>query len=138
MATSTQLTNMFNQQPNPMEAMFKTWIRTRYLVAQLPAADDYDETIPGYFNGRVVIPGPKANPKLSDMLGFKALKMHDFQAMMHRHHIRFIDNRTTDNADASVRRALYTVMTNEEADSYERKLKKYYADRRKRISSQTT
>jgi len=137
MVTSTQLTKKINQQPNPMVAMFEIWKKTRYLVAQLPAASDYDETVPGYYQGKYVIPGPLADPKVSDKLGIPHLTLSDFQVMMNQYYIRFVDNKTTENADESVRRALYTVMSNEEADSYEKKLKKYHDDRRKKVHSQT-
>lgn len=135
MATSTQLTKKILEQPDPKKATFNIWKKTRYLVAQLPASDDYTESKPSYYQGRFVIPGPMANPKLSDMLGIPTTNMRDFELMCNRYHIRFVDNRTTDNADESVRRALFTVMSNEEADAYERALKEYYDNRNKRISS---
>lgn len=135
MVTSTYLTQTINQQPNPMEAYFNIWMKTRYLVAQKPAAADYGGTKPGYFNGKVVIPGPKYNPKLSDGLGIPHLTMNDFQIMTNKYFIRFVDNKTTDGAGEEVSRALYTVMSDEEADSYENKLRKYYADRRKTVHS---
>lgn len=138
MVSSTQITNKLNQQPDPMTAMFKIWQKTRYLVAQEPASDDYTETVPSYYKGRFVIPGPKADPKVSDKLGFPHLTVNDFQTMMNRYHIRFIDNRTTENADESVRRSLYTVMDDSEADDYEKTLRKYYDDRRKTVPSQAT
>lgn len=130
MVTSTQLTEKINQQANPMEAMFNMWLKTRYLVAQLPAAADYNETVPGYFHGKYVIPGPKADPKLSTTLGIPHTTINDFQTMMNQYYIRFVDNKTTEDAGEDVRRALFTIMSNEDADSYESKLRKYYQDRK--------
>lgn len=124
--TSTQLTDRINKQASPMVAMFKLWLKTRYLVAQKPAAADNSETSPGYFNGRYVIPGPLANLKLSAKLGIPHLTINDFQTMMNQYYIRFVDNKTTEGADMSVRAALYTIMSEDEADSYETKLKIYY------------
>ena len=138
MVSSTQITNKLKQQPDPMAAMFKIWQKTRYLVAQQPASADYDETTPGYYKGRMVIPGPKADPTVSDTLGIAHLTMSDFQTMMNRNFIRFIDNKTTDNADDSVGRALYTVMDDEEANNYEKLLRKHHDNRRKTVSSPTT
>ena len=135
MVSSTQITNKLKEQPDPMAAMFKIWQKTRYLVAQLPAAADYDETVPGYYKGHMVIPGPKANPELSDTLGISHSSMNDFQTMMNRHYIRFIDSRTTENADDSVSRSLYTVMDDEQANAYEKSLRKYYDNRRKTVPS---
>lgn len=138
MVSSTQITNKLKQQPDPMAAMFKIWQKTRYLVAQEPAAADYDETVPGYYKGHVVIPGPKADPKLSSTLGISHLSMSDFQTMMNRYFIRFIDNRTTGNADESVSKSLYTVMDDEQANAYEKALRKYHDNRRKTIPRSTT
>lgn len=133
MVTSTQITERIKKQPDPLAAAFKIWQNTRYLVAQHPAAVDYSETKQGYYKGRTVIPGPKYNPRLSEGLGFKALNTNDFQTMMNTYHIRFIDNHTTDNADQSVIEALYTVMTDAEADDYENELRKLHANRRKTV-----
>ncbi len=124
MATSTQVTNLINQQANPEEAEYKVWKKTRYLVAQRPAADDYKETKQGYYNGKVVIPGPLYNPKLSEGLEFGHASLRDFQIMKSRHFIRFVDNRTTDDADETIGKALYTPMDKHEADDYESQLKK--------------
>ena len=130
---------MLMNHPNPREAMFKMWKKTRYLVAQEPAASDYSETKPGYYKGRVVIPGPQANPKLSATMEFGSANVRDFEQMMNRHHIRFVDNMTTDNADESVKRALFTVMDASEANDYEAKLKEYYANNKpQRVSSKAT
>lgn len=131
--TSTQLTQKVNQQANPIEATFNIWLQTRYLVAQKPAASDYTETKPGYYQGRYVIPGPKYDPKLSNGLAIPHLTINDFQLMMNQYYIRFVDNKTTDGAGEEVSRALFTVMGTEEADAYESKLRKYYGDRRKTI-----
>lgn len=135
MANSTQLTHLINKQPDPQLAEFKIWKNTRYLVAQNPATPDDLTTMPGYYLGRSVIPGPKYNPKLSEGLANPGLTMGDYQVMKNRHFIRFVDNRTTDGADESVQRGLYTVMTDEEADAYEQGLRKYYGIESQRVSS---
>lgn len=124
MPTSTQITNELNKKHDPIAAEYALWKKTRYLVAQQPASPDYRETKIGYFEGRVVIPGPKYNPKLSDGLEFETPTINDFQIMKNRHFIRFVDNRTTPDAGEDVSRALYTVMSPSEADAYEKALSK--------------
>lgn len=118
MYTSKQLTHKINQSPNPQEAEFKTWQSTRYLVAQDPVSKDYAETTDGYYQGRHVIPGPKADPSVSAVLLDT-----DFNIIKHDYFIRFTDSLTTDSADESVGRAIYGIMTNKEADEYEEHLR---------------
>lgn len=130
MPTSSQLTDMINRNPNPAQAEQEIWEKTRYLVAQKPAVSGNSVTMPGYYNGRVVIPGPKANPELSEVLSDN-----DLNRLKSIHFIRFVDNNTTENASAEMRQALYTVMTKSEADDYEKKLKKYYAKQSTAVSS---
>lgn len=130
MVTSTQLTNKINNSPDPLVAEFNIWKNTRYLVSQSPASSDYSETVPGYFEGRFVIPGPKCNVKLSDGLGIPTLTINDFQNMKNQYFIRFTDNATTDNASEDIQRAIFTVMSNDEADRYEKELTKYYESKR--------
>ena len=120
MVTSTQLTQRILQHPNPEQAEQEMWAKTRYLIAQKPASKDFTGTQPGHYKGRLVIPGPKANPKLSDRLSNR-----DLPLLKSRHFIRFVNNRTTDNAQESVQEALFTIMTKAEADDYEAKLKQH-------------
>lgn len=134
MVSSTQLTDLANRSGNPAEFEFNLWRKTRYLMAQEPAAKDFTDTVPGHYKGRTVIPGPLANEKLAGLLGFPTLTISDYQIMRNRFHIRFIDNRTTDGADDSIRKANYTIMSKAEADDYEAELKAYY-DKHKRVPS---
>lgn len=132
MPTSTQLTNAINQSPNPAQAEQEIWEKTRYLVAQKPAAEGETITMPGYYNGKVVIPGPKADSSISEVLNDN-----DLNRLKAIHFIRFVDNNTTENASAEMRQALYTVMSKAEADDYEKQLRKYYAKQSKAVSSAT-
>lgn len=113
--SSEQITTRVNRQPNPDEAEFKLWQSTRYLVAQEPASKDFTDTVEGYYNGRMVIPGPKADPKLVPLL----TNVNDFGLIKEHHYIRFTDNLTTQGADDSVGRAIFTIMSKAEADEYE-------------------
>lgn len=122
MVTSTQLTREINKHPNPEVAEFKFWRKARYLVAQEVATSDYKDTKIGYFEGRVVIPGPKYNPKCSDGLAMETATLNDFQIMKNRFFIRFVDNRTTQDADDSIAKALYTIMSDSDANKYEAEL----------------
>ena len=130
MVTSTQITNKVNNSPDPLAAEFKIWTNTRYLVSQTPATSDYNETVPGYFEGRFVMPGPKCNKQLSGGLGIATLTINDFQDLKNKYFIRFTDNATTDDASEEIRRALFTIMSNDEADRYEKELTKYYESER--------
>lgn len=121
MAHSSQITQQVVNSPNPNEMMFKIWEQTRYLVSQKPAADDYLETTDGYYLGRAVIPGPKAEPRFGMIAN-----VNDYDLIRHQYYIRFIDSATTDNAENSISEALFTVMTPSEADEYEAVLEKLY------------
>lgn len=123
MPTSAQITALVNSSPNPEEKKHEIWKKSRYLVAQKAAHASSSLTQPGYYQGRVVVPGPNANSKLSDTLG-----THDLDILENKHFIRFIDNATTDEASADIAQANYTIMSNQEADDYEKLLKKYYAE----------
>lgn len=114
MATSTQITNKILQSSNPRAYEQALWERTRYLVAQKPAAADVDVTQSGYYKGRVVHPGPQANPRVSE-----TLNVLDLDIIKDQFFIRFTDNATTSSAEESVVQALYTIMSDSEADEYE-------------------
>ncbi len=117
--TSGQITRRLQQSTNPGADKQKLFEQTRYFVAQRPAADDFADTIDGYYKGRKVIPGPKANQRLTSVLNVS-----DVRLMEQTHFIRFVDNKTTDGADDGVREALFTMMSPAEADEYEAALKK--------------
>lgn len=124
MANSAQITAHVQAQPNPREAEYDIYKRSRYFIAQRPATPDFTETMDGYYLGRMVVPGPMADSRFSTLLD-----INDFDIVTSQLHIRFIDNHTTDGADEDVRRALYTVMTDEEADAYEAALCRQYPHR---------
>lgn len=125
MANSSQITDRILRDPNPAEAKAKIWAATRYLVAQKPAADNYSTTTEGYYKGKVVIPGPKANPKYGVIADVQ-----DLDLMEQRHYIRFFDTATTEGAQADIGQALYTIMTSQEADEYEAVLEQEWKDRK--------
>jgi len=118
MPTSAQITAKVMSSSNPRAAMAKLWERTRYLVAQVPASENDNTTKEGYYNGRTVVPGPKANGKLT-----AKLTVHDLNYVTDELYIRFIDSNTTSGAPANVSQALYTVMSDAEADDYEKHLR---------------
>lgn len=114
MATSTQITNKILASSNPKAFKQQMWERTRYLVAQQPASDDYADTLQGYYKGKVVVPGPLANPRVSE-----TLSVFDLDIIEDQYFIRFTDNATTSSAEESVVKALYTIMSDNEANEYE-------------------
>ena len=118
MATSSQITNYILDSADPKKAKFDIWAATRYLVAQKAASDDYTETTHSFFQGRAVLPGPRANKVFGTIPN-----VNDLNVMENQYYIRFIDSATTDNADDSVGDALFTVMTASEADEYEEVLR---------------
>lgn len=120
MASSAQITEAINNSPNPEAMKHKFWMKTRYLVAQKPAVAAISVTKPGYYKGRVVIPGPQANPKLSEVLD-----THDLNILENQHFIRFVDNKVTETASDDIVQGLYTIMSKAEADEYEHELKKH-------------
>ena len=124
MANSAQITSYIREQPNTAEAEYNIFIKSRYFVAQRPATPDSQVTTDGYYLGRVVVPGPMADKRYSYLVSGN-----DFEVMRTQLYIRFVDNNTTDGADEDVRRAMYTVMTDDEADIYEDALCKLYPHR---------
>lgn len=112
--TSAQLTERLRHSNNVTEDKQKLFENTRYFVAQRPASNDFSETIDGYYKGRKVIPGPKANPGLSPILNVWDIKILEAQ-----YFIRFVDDQVTMGADDELKEALFTIMTDSEADEYE-------------------
>lgn len=129
--TSTQITEKLRHATNVTEEKQKMFEKVRYFVAQKPAANDFAETIDGFYKGHKVIPGPLANPELGPMLNVT-----DIRLLESRYFIRFVDNLTTDDADDDVRMALYTIMSDSEANEYEAKLREIAgAENRKKTMS---
>jgi len=112
-ATSSQITKMLLESPNPLEAEKKIWENSRYLIAQFPAYKGDNTTANGYYNGHVVVPGPRAHRLAGSLSGG------DWSYIKSVYRSRFVDNNTTDGADEEIRRALFRPMTNNEADDYE-------------------
>ena len=114
---SRQITETINNSPDPVATKLEIWSKTRYLVGQKAPSPSNTTTRDGWFEGKIVVPGPMgkygAIPKNSDL-----------QLMEDLYFIRFTDNATTQGADESIVRALHTVMTNAQADEYEKVLKK--------------
>lgn len=117
--TSTQLTERLRRSVNVLEDKQKLFENAQYFVSQTPASENFYETRDGYFRGHKVIPGPKADPKVSPVLNVMDIRYAEQQ-----YFIRFVDNLTTDNADDSVRKAIFTIMTPDEAREYEKYLYK--------------
>lgn len=117
MPHSSAVTAKIISAPEPRVAAEKVWASTRYLVAQKPKTDDFAGTDENHYLGRTVIPGPKANPNLVAML-----EETNFEVLMEKYGITFIDFHTTAGADQDVTEAPYTVMSNPEADDYEKQL----------------
>lgn len=113
MPTSGQITAKIKSSENPHNTESELWAKTRYLVAQKPASSS-TITTDGYYKGRHVIAGVKADPTLSPLL-----KDQSYESIKHKYYIRFTDNLTTDNADETIGQALYTIMDNTQADEYE-------------------
>jgi hypothetical protein len=124
MANSDQITAHVQKDPNPRQAEYDIFIKSRYFVAQRPAAPEVTVTTDGYFRGRVVVPGPKADRRFSYIVN-----ANDFELMTQQLYIRFTNSNTTDGADDIVRAALHTVMTDGEADEYEAALCAQYPKR---------
>lgn len=119
MPQSGAITAQILQHPEPLAYANKIWSSTRYLVAQKPKTEDFSGTDESHYNGYAVIPGPKANPNLVPML-----EEQNLDVLMQQYGITFIDFQTTAGADQDVVEAPYTVMSNAEADDYERQLAK--------------
>lgn len=119
MPNSAQLTAACNNNHNPVEYERKLWEKTRYLVAQKPASANSEVTKDGYYKGCHVIPGPLADEELQPKL-----KVQDWGIIKNEYFIRFVDGKTTSNADAQIGRANYTIMDTSQADDYEAALRK--------------
>ena len=117
--TSTQLTERLRRSKNLLADKQKLFEGTKYFVAQNPATKGFYETRDGYYRGHKVIPGPKADPRVSPVLNVKDVQLAETQ-----YFIRFVDNLTTDNADEHVRKAIFTIMAPGEATEYEKVLYK--------------
>jgi len=115
MATSSQLTDFIRDQKNPKESKFDLWDRCRYLVAQRPIDDTIDVSNIQYYLGRRVIPGPKANERFGVLVD-----VDDLDVIEQQYYIRWTDSNTTANADLHIGQALFTIMTTQEADAYEK------------------
>ena len=118
MITSSQITAQCLGQPNPQQAEAQVWENTRYLMAHVAAAPDYDVTDSQHYNGHKVVPGPKSDAKL-----VAPLSTWDLDVLKNQHAIRFTDNITTQGADHETVRANYGVMSNAEADDFEKRLR---------------
>lgn len=135
--TSTQITERLRHSTNIPQKKQELFERTRYFIAQKPAVGSFSETTDGYYKGRRVTPGPRANRKVSPVINVR-----DIAILESQYFIRFVDNATTENADESMRQALFTIMDDAEADDYERELAKLYnvklEDTDETVSSKTT
>lgn len=116
--SSGQITDRLKRSNTPEKDKQALFERTRYFVGQQPVREGYSGTKPGYFHGRKVIPGPKANPKVSIVLNEQ-----DVRLLERKYFIRFVDNKTTIDASEDLKRALLTIMDDKEADEYEAVLK---------------
>lgn len=125
--TSGQLTERLSHSNNVDADKQKMFENTRYFVAQRPATNSFIDTIEGYYKGHKVIPGPKANPKLSPILNVR-----DIRILESRYFIRFVDDQVTNGADDELKEALFTIMTDTEADEYEDVLRKIQEEERKK------
>lgn len=125
--TSGQLTERLRRSNNVLAEKQELFENTRYFVAQVPATNSFSGTIEGYYKGCKVIPGPKANPKLSPILNVRDIKILEAQ-----YFIRFVDDQVTAGADDELKDALFTIMTDMEADEYEEELRKIQEEERKR------
>lgn len=118
MISSSAITAQCLSRPNPAEAEAKVWANTRYLIAQRVAHPDFQLTDEQHYNGHVVIPGPRCNPEL-----VAPLANTDLNYIKNVQAIRFTDNVTTAGADQDIVMANFGLMTDAEADDYERQLK---------------
>lgn len=125
--TSGQLTQRLRHSNNVTADKQQLFENTRYFVAQRPSSDSFTETIEGYYKGYKVIPGPKADPRLSPILN-----VWDIRILEAQYFIRFVDDQVTAGADDELKEALFTIMTDAEADEYEAELRKIQAEERKK------
>lgn len=119
MISSSAITAQCLAMPNPAEAEELIWQNARYLIAQRLATPDFQVTDEQHYRGYKVLPAPKADPELCPRLGELNL-----QVLKNVHGIRFTDNHTTAGADYDIVMANYGIMTDDEADDYERFLRK--------------
>lgn len=120
MPHSSQVTEMcLTKNPeNPEQVEREIWAKTRYLVAQRATTDTSSVTNDMFYNGRATIPGPMADQSLTGLLAEQNLDV-----VKAKHHIQFIDFQTTAGAGQELTEAHYTIMSNTEADDYERQLR---------------
>ena len=118
MPHSSQITDKVINSPNPVETRNKLWEMTRYLVAQKPVTEESQVTNDQHYLGRVVIPGPKADPELCGNT-----VVTDPDKLANEYGITFIDFATTAGADRDVTSAPFTIMSKSEADDYEKQLR---------------
>ena len=116
MPHSSQLTERILQAPNPIQMRDEIWKQTRYLIAQKPKTEDYSGTDTEHYLGRQVLPGPAADPSIIGLID----GCENMDNMEAKYGITFIDFKTTEGADVNVVSAPYTVMSNAEADSFEK------------------
>ena len=119
MPHSSQVTAMILSAPNPVEMRDEIWSKTRYLVAQKAKTEDYSETDDDHYLGRQVLPGPKADQSLIGLID----GCEDMDNLEAKYGISIVDFKTTEGADTNVVSAPYAVMSNSEADDFERILK---------------
>lgn len=133
--SSTQITAQLNQDVNPEHKEYELFLNCRYLVSHVPADTNYSDTNTEYFNGKHVIPGPKADPKLMPPLSLPDnFTVDDFKYLKTTMHIRFTDYTHTSGAEVDVRRSIYTLMTNQEAEHYEKILREQVKINANRLS----
>lgn len=125
--TSGQLTERLRHSQNVIADKQKLFENTRYFVAQRPSSNDFSDTIEGYYKGCKVIPGPKADPTLTPILN-----VWDIRILEAQYFIRFVDDQVTAGADDELKEALFTIMTDTEADEYEAELRKIQEEERKK------
>jgi hypothetical protein len=116
MATSAAITEIILNSATPEATKQEIWMQTRYLIAQRPSVAEVDFTGDGWYEGKTVIPAPKAK------VGAKQFTT-DLKVLEQQQYIRFIDSNVTDGADNEIKEALFRPMTNAEADAYEKQLK---------------
>lgn len=118
MAHSNVTTAKILASPDPVAARNSIWERTRYLVAQQVKTEQFSGTDQEHYLGRQVLPGPKANPDLVPLMAEM-----DPDVLQNKFGITFVDFLTTEGADNTVVSAPYAVMSNSEADDYEKQLR---------------
>lgn len=117
MPHASQVTEVVINAPNPVAKRDELWAKARYLMAQKPVTDDFSGTDDMHYLGRVVIPGPMANPEIAG-----TTVVQDPDKLSNDYGIAWLDYITTAGADRSVTDALYTLMSSSEADDYERQV----------------